>query len=214
MPFSRGSRLGKPVPGHRHRAWIGLLFPVLLVLASWRPSPPAPSLSGDFLVAVCEMGDPRFSQAVIYMVQHDSEGAMGLIINRPAGEVPLDEFLKGLELDPAGSGLQLRVYYGGPVEVHRGFVLHSPDVLEESSQVLEEGVALTLDASILRKIAQGRGPRHYVMALGYAGWAPGQLESELARGSWFTAEADPASIFSGEPEKLWEHLVERYIFRL
>jgi putative transcriptional regulator len=174
--------------------------------------PPAPTpgrIAGQFLVALEELRDPRFFHTVIYVVQHDRNGAMGLVINRPLGDVPVGELFTELGLDPRGSRATIRVHYGGPVEPRRGFMLHTTDYLNPASQLTSEGVALTVAPAILEAVARGGGPRRSLFALGYAGWAPGQLEAEIDHGAWVTVPSDPELIFGGEAERKWEHALAR-----
>ncbi|MEM6441309.1 MAG: YqgE/AlgH family protein, partial [Pseudomonadota bacterium] len=138
-------------------------------------------LQGELLVAMPGMGDPRFSHTVIYMCSHGAGGAMGLIVNKPAKELSFEALLKQLGIKaPPEEALQVRV--GGPVEVGRGFVLHTDDwEAPGATKPLRDGLALTATVDILREIARGKGPRQAALALGYAGWSAGQLEDELAR---------------------------------
>jgi putative transcriptional regulator len=171
---------------------------------------PAPSTAGRFLVASPELDDPNFRRTVIYMVEHDGDGAMGLVINRVLGSGPLASLLEGLELQaPADSEVEIRVHYGGPVERGRGFVLHSPDYQAETTVVLADFVAMTSSLDILGDIAAGKGPMRSLLALGYAGWAARQLEGELASGAWVIVDADAALLFDPDVEAKWQHALDR-----
>ena len=164
----------------------------------------AEHLSGRMLIAMPGMGDPRFDKTVIYMCSHTSEGAMGLVVNRPASGVTFNDLMKQLEIDvgPQSQGGDIR--FGGPVEVGRGFVLHSADFhVDESTMRVDERVSLTATLEILRAMAEGRGPRRRLIALGYSGWAPNQLEDELRRNGWLTCEADEELLFSDDDEGKW-----------
>ena len=180
------------------------------------PSQPSSSqsLKGYLLVATPGMGDPRFSQTVIYILGHGPDGAMGLIVNRPIGEVDFAELFAELGLDMLALPGKVMVHFGGPVEMHRGFLLHSVDVMLESSQIVADGVAVSTDPALLNSIAREKGPRHHLFALGYAGWAPQQLESEIDQGAWLTLEAEPTLVFPEDPEKVWQSLTDQEVLRL
>jgi putative transcriptional regulator len=160
-------------------------------------------LDGQLLVAMPGMPDARFARSVIYMCAHSDEGAMGLIVNQPAPQVNFSDLLVQLEVIrpeeairlPAQAGA-IQVLKGGPVESGRGFVLHSNDFfIDNSTLAIASGVCLTATIDILRAIAQGNGPDRALLALGYAGWAAGQLEAELQQNGWLHCPADPALIF-------------------
>lgn len=167
-------------------------------------------LAGRLLVASAEMGDPNFARTVIYMVQHDTTGALGLVVNNPIGEAPIDRLLEALGADAAGNGAQIKVYSGGPVDPSRGFVLHSTDVLISESKDVDGVFAVTTRPEILRAIAEGKGPKRALFILGYAGWAPGQLESEIAAGAWENVPPDETLIFEESDEAKWERAISRH----
>lgn len=171
------------------------------------------SLTGRFLVATSELREPRFKETVIYLLRHNSDGAVGLVVNRPLREIPLRELVEQ-DAQSEQPDAMITVYYGGPVQPTAGFILHSDDLNLESSEPVVEGVAVTTDPVLLQKIAAGEAPAHYLFALGYAGWAPGQLEGELAAGAWFEAEADPTLLFFESPVTLWKRLIDKYVVRL
>ncbi|MCG8360648.1 MAG: YqgE/AlgH family protein [Kiloniellales bacterium] len=171
---------------------------------------PAPSLAGRFLVAARGMRDPNFARTVIYMVQHDETGALGLVINRPLGEMPLSQVMTGLGLKGEGMEGSLRVHAGGPVEPNQPFLLHSSDVVVEQSMIVSQGVAVTSDPEILHRIGEGAGPRQALLVLGYSGWAPGQLEAEMARGDWGDVASDQAVVFDRDHETKWERTIQRF----
>ena len=172
-----------------------------------RPSGPASLgsgyLDGQMLVAMPSMTDERFQRSVIYLCAHSAEGAMGIVINRRAADLSFSDLLVQLGIIPEGEEIRLprtaermSVLMGGPVETSRGFVLHTPDFfLSESTLPIDDGVCLTATVDILRAIARGKGPASAVLALGYAGWSPGQLESEIQSNGWLNCPADPALIF-------------------
>jgi putative transcriptional regulator len=150
------------------------------------------------------MGDPRFAQTVILMVRHDADGAMGIIVNRPTAEVPAGKLLEGVGLDPAGAQGDIRLHYGGPVDRRQVLTLHTPEYATDGTLRVGTGMAMTGNPEILRAIGAGRGPRRFLVALGYAGWAPGQLEGELKAGGWFTVPADPTIVFDDKYDTKWK----------
>ncbi len=176
--------------------------------------PAAGNLTGQLLVATNELRDPRFVRTVVYMVRHDPGGAMGLVVNRPVGDVPLTDLLNRLGIEGQGAGGEIRLHYGGPVEPNRGFVLHTTDYKTEGTQVLPGGVALTSQTEVLRAIGAGTGPRRSLFTLGYAGWAPGQLEAEIAAGAWIIVPADAGLIFDERSDKKWERAMARRTIEL
>ena len=171
--------------------------------------PRSGGLVGQFLVAAEEMGDPRFVRTVILMIRHDASGAMGLIVNRPAGEVPIARLLQGIGLDATGARGDVRLHYGGPVEPQQGLTLHSPEYTIDGTLRVTADIAVTGNPEILRAIGTGRGPKRYLVALGYAGWAPGQLEGEMKAGGWIAVPADAALTFDEDAEKKWERAMAR-----
>lgn len=162
------------------------------------------SLTGQFLVATPTMTDPRFERTVILMARHDKDGAFGLIVNRLAAERPLSQLLEALGDKEAPVSGTVRLFAGGPVQPELGFVIHSADY--HSAQTLDVGgrVAVTMNREILRDIGIGKGPQKSMVLFGYAGWAPGQLEGEIARRSWTTVPAEGKLIFDEDREKLWD----------
>lgn len=160
-------------------------------------------LTGQLLIATPALSDGCFDRSVIYVCEHNAEGAMGVIINHPIANIRLGEILSALSLESAGDVGDLPVYFGGPVESHRGFVLHSDDVLVEDSVVGDGGMALTGSLSMLKNIAEGHGPKHGLLVLGYAGWSAGQLESEIEGGSWITAPASRELVFHADNDTKW-----------
>jgi putative transcriptional regulator len=172
------------------------------------------SLAGRLLVATEMLGDPRFARTVIYMVRHTEGGALGLVVNIPMGDAPFERALEpfGLEVPP-GSG-KVRVYYGGPVESQRGFVLHTPDWKGEGTLVIDAHFALSEDPKVLQAMARGSGPRRALFCLGYAGWAPGQLDAELGSGAWGIAPADERLVFDEDPKVKWIEATARRLLDL
>lgn len=161
------------------------------------------SLAGSLLVAMPQMSDPRFERAVIYMCAHNEEGAMGLVINKLFDQLSFGDLLEQLEIPSGPRTQQIRVHAGGPVEAGRGFVLHSDDYLREGTMPVDSGFALTATTDILRAIAEGDGPRTSILALGYAGWGPGQLEQEFVANGWLHVAADPELVFGADLEHKW-----------
>jgi putative transcriptional regulator len=165
-------------------------------------------LDGQMLVAMPSMGDDRFARAVIYVCAHSSEGAMGIIVNQPAPHISFPDLLVQLEVIPAADLIQLptsaggvKVLKGGPVDTRRGFVLHSADFfIENSTLPIDEGICLTATLDILKAIARGEGPASAILALGYAGWAPGQLEQEINQNGWLHCTADSELIFGQDTD--------------
>lgn len=171
-------------------------------------------LQGQFLVATSELQDPRFIRTVVYIVHHGADGAMGVVVNRPLQTVPLASLLKDLGLDSQGVKGDIRVYYGGPVEPTHGFVLHTTDYSPEGSQVVRDSIAVTGQPEILHAIGTGTGPRKSLFALGYAGWAPGQLEAEIKAGAWVVAPADERMLFDEHASTKWERAMARRIIQM
>jgi putative transcriptional regulator len=168
-------------------------------------SPTDPSfLGGQLLIAMPGMGDLRFERTVIFMCAHSAEGAMGLIVNKPAPELSFADLLAQLKI-PATIDLRgTRVHFGGPVEHGRGFVLHTPDYsVEESSLHVSPDFSMTATVDILQDMARGEGPQRALLALGYAGWGPGQLEGEIQANGWLTAPADAALVFDERDSDKW-----------
>ncbi len=167
-----------------------------------------PFLAGQLLVATQKLGDPRFANTVIYMVDHDAKGAMGLIVNRALGVGPLDKLLKGFGIEDEDLAGTIRLHYGGPVDTGHGFILHSTDYEGPGTRVVNKEMALTTKPEVLKAIAKGEGPKRSLFALGYAGWGPGQLEGEIARDDWVTAPADQDLIFSDDLESTWDRAIK------
>ncbi|SFA99978.1 putative transcriptional regulator [Poseidonocella pacifica] len=160
------------------------------------------NLTGHLLIAMPGMGDPRFEHAVVFLCAHSRDGAMGLIINKPA-DVRFAELLDQLEINGT-VGRDLGVHFGGPVESARGFVLHSSEYRSNiATMELAGGFGMTATLDILEDIAQGRGPDRLIMALGYAGWGPGQLEGEIAQNGWLTCAARSDIVFDLPDTQKW-----------
>ena len=174
-------------------------------------------LEGQLLIAMPAMSDRRFQRSVIYMCAHSSEGAMGLVINQRANHITAPDLLEKLGISPRNRDeeitsevLALSIQVGGPVETGRGFVLHSSDYFsEDSTLAIENDVCLTATIDSLKAIAQGNGPARALLALGYAGWSPGQLDEELAQASWLLAPVGADLIFGSAPAEMWDRAIER-----
>jgi len=167
-------------------------------------------LEGKLLIAMPGMADERFSQTVIYMCAHSSKGAMGIVINKPIPGLSFAELMKQLQIDTKPVAGDLPILYGGPVETGRGFVLHSGDYEgSDSTLPVSEEISLTATLDILRAIADGRGPKQALFALGYAGWGAGQVESEFQHNGWLHCEADPILVFGTDPNDKWKNALAR-----
>lgn len=174
-------------------------------------------LDGQMLVAMPGMSDERFQRTVIYLCAHSAEGAMGIVLNKPAADLSLPDLLVQLEIIPKKDAIRLDarlgrvpVLMGGPVETGRGFVLHTPDFfIEQSTLPINDGVCLTATVDILRAIAQGGGPENAILALGYAGWSAGQLETEIQANGWLNCPADDDLVFHTASATKYESAMRR-----
>tara|TARA_R110000868_G_scaffold134793_2_gene347019 strand:+ start:5734 stop:6321 length:588 start_codon:yes stop_codon:yes gene_type:complete len=161
-------------------------------------------LAGQLLVAMPQMLDERFAKTVIYMCAHTEDGAMGLVVNKVMENIDFPDLLDQLGLEPTPRGNDIRVHFGGPVESGRGFVLHSSDYVQDATMVIDDHIAMTATTDILRDIAEGEGPRNSLLALGYAGWGPGQLDTEIQANGWLSVDADDTLIFGTDPKTIWQ----------
>ena len=166
-------------------------------------------LTGQLLIAMPGMQDPRFARSVICLCSHSSEGAMGLVLNQPIKGLTFDSLLKQLKLEPNPPERRIRLVQGGPVESGRGFVLHSTDWSAEASLPVAEELAMTASLDILKALAEGGGPRQALLALGYAGWGPGQLEDEIQRNAWLNVPPDEALLFQAEAAGMWRQAMAK-----
>jgi putative transcriptional regulator len=160
-------------------------------------------LTGQLLIAMPAMADPRFAQSVIYLCAHTAEGAMGLVLNRPLQSPSFDDLLRQLEVAPVPPARRIRLCQGGPMDNGRGFVLHTSDWTGEGSLRVDDGLALTASLDVLKAIAEGGGPREGILALGYAGWGPGQLDAEMQQNAWLSVPADETIVFDGDHDTKW-----------
>lgn len=166
-------------------------------------------LVGQLLVAMPGMQDTRFAKTVIYMCAHNAEGAMGLVVNRSLDALSFPDLLEQLDINTSTMVDDVEVHFGGPVETGRGFVLHSQDYLQEGTMVVADGVALTATVEILRAIASGKGPHRHLLALGYAGWGPGQLDSEIKANGWLNVGADEGLVFDTDLNSKWDRAMAK-----
>ena len=161
------------------------------------------SLAGQLLVAMPQMQDPRFARSVILLCYHNEEGAMGLVVNKVIDQLTLPKLLEQLDIAAEGVNGAPQVYFGGPVEEGRGFVLHSADYVEDGTMIIADSLALTATLDILRAIGRGAGPRRSLLALGYAGWGPQQLDAEIQANGWLNVAADEDIVFGTSLDDKW-----------
>jgi putative transcriptional regulator len=194
-----------------------MTFTVLVALAALPAAAPSKlevvpediSLAGQLLVASPEIGDARFDRTVVLLLRHNRSGALGIVINRPIEEEPLASLMEAIGEEAAGVEGRVLLFAGGPVEPGVGFILHSVDYRRAETLDIDEHVAVTSTHEILSDIAHKKGPAKTLIAFGYSGWGPGQLESELAQHGWFTTPADPKLIFDDDREKVWQEALAR-----
>lgn len=218
-PGANGDDAGqtRPGPGRQERR-VSLLTegavdaaqPLDLEALGGELADPKACLSGHVLIAMPDMTDPRFERTVIFLCIHSSEGAMGLVINRPAQNITFPQLLSQLGIDSGNMLPKIDIHAGGPVDSSRGFVLHSSDYHNDDSTIEVPGrFGLTNTMDILEALAAGEGPAKAFLALGYAGWGPGQLEAELAANAWLNVPADPALLFDQEIDARYEAAMAR-----
>jgi len=181
-----GRRAAVRPPKHAAGDWLG---------SEW--------LTGQLLIAMPSMRDPRFAQSVICLCAHSEDGAMGLVLNRPLEKLSFTALLKQLGVAPVPPARHLRMLAGGPVDGGRGFVLHSGEWSTEGTIDVDSQTRLTSSIDVLRAVAGGGGPRDCILALGYAGWGPGQLEDEIAANSWLSVQPDETLLYATKPEDTW-----------
>src|SRR6202048_3657855 len=163
------------------------------------------SLTGQLLLAMPQMSDERFARSVVYICAHSGEaGAMGLVVNKLLGSLTMGELFAQLEIEQSGAAGGHPVHFGGPVDAGRGFVLHTADYREEATLHVDGDIAVTATLEVLRAIGEGRGPHQSLFALGYAGWAPGQLDAEIQANGWLSVGADSAIIFDPDHDQKWQ----------
>ncbi|WP_374443422.1 YqgE/AlgH family protein [Stella sp.] len=166
-------------------------------------------LTGSLLVAMPAIGDPRFEKSVIYLCAHSEGGAMGIVVNKVLGALTVSELMSQLSLEGSAATERMPVHFGGPVETGRGFVLHSSDHVYEGTLQIDERMALTATMDVLKAIAAGEGPKRALMALGYAGWGPGQLDQEIQANGWLQVPADEDLVFGTSLDEIWDRALKR-----
>jgi putative transcriptional regulator len=164
-------------------------------------------LDGQLLIAMPGMGDPRFDHAVIYMCAHSPEGAMGLVVNKLADNITFPDLLEQLDIPVGDPREAIQVHFGGPVEESRGFVLHSNDYSQDGSMPVDEEMALTASVDVLKAISLGQGPKMSMLALGYAGWGPGQLDAEIQANAWLHLASNDELVFGADQASKWSQAV-------
>jgi putative transcriptional regulator len=168
------------------------------------------TLAGDLLIAMPQMQDPRFARSVVYLCAHsEAEGAMGLVINKPLVSLSFEELCQHLKLEATRLNQPRPVHFGGPVDPGRGFVLHTADYAEGATLKIGGDFAVTATLDILRAIGAGGGPNRSILALGYAGWAPGQLDAEIQANGWLSVPADPDLVFDDDLDAKWQRALAK-----
>ena len=168
------------------------------------------SLAGQLLVAMPQMQDPRFARSVVYLCAHGGDsGAMGLIINKQLGSLTMGELFAQLDIEPSAVANLRPVHFGGPVEAGRGFVLHTADYREEATLHVDGNISVTATLEVLRAIGKDQGPRQSLFALGYAGWAPGQLDAEIQANGWLSVAADDEIVFDSDQDRKWNRALAK-----
>ena len=167
------------------------------------------TMTGQVLIAMPAMDNPQFATSVIYVCAHTADGAMGIVVNRPLASPSFADLLQQLGIDPVPPARSIRLCQGGPVDHARGFVLHSADWTGDGSLRVDDQTALTASLDILKAIAGGGGPQFGLLALGYAGWGPGQLEQEIGQNAWLTAPADAALLFDDQHQTKWRRALAK-----
>lgn len=166
------------------------------------------SLANQFLIAMPALDDSYFGRTVIYLCEHDDEGAMGLVVNRTT-DLSIEQVLEEMNLkEGLNTAIEQKVLSGGPVQTDRGFILHNGEKQWSSSLQLSEQIIITTSKDILTNLDTPAGPEKYLMALGYAGWSAGQLEQEILDNTWLTVDADPSIIFDTPADQRWEKAVQ------
>ncbi|RAU22144.1 YqgE/AlgH family protein [Paramagnetospirillum kuznetsovii] len=166
-------------------------------------------LAGQILIAMPQMSDERFARSVVYLCAHNADGAMGIVVNRLFGGITFPQLLDQLDIPPTPECDQIRIHFGGPVESGRGFVLHTTDYAQENTMMVADGVALTATVDVLRAMAEGTGPAQSLLALGYAGWGSGQLDSEIRENAWLNVPADADLLFGRDLEHKYEQAIHK-----
>ena len=194
-------------------AFAAVLVPATLLHAALPTETNIPDrvfLTGQLLIASPQLRQPTFDHAVILIVQHSRDGALGVVINRPAERKSIARLLTAMGGDGRGIADSVRIFAGGPVEPHVGVVIHSADYRHAETVDIDGRVALTPAIDVLRDIGLGKGPAKILVAFGYAGWSPSQLEDEIGQGAWATVPEDPALVFDDDRTKVWADALARY----
>jgi putative transcriptional regulator len=197
------------LPSHKSVSHVSLMVLAALCLAGQtaglRGQEVIMDLTGQLLIAMPGMDDPRFARSVVFICTHTDAGAMGLMINKLVGDMTLREVFERMEMETAGDSAIAPVFFGGPVGTERGFVLHrDANRLHSDPLVIPDGYVLTATQDILSDLAEGQGPAPFLFTLGYAGWSPGQLENEIAHNGWLTARASPDLVFGTPHDDVWD----------
>lgn len=212
-PLGRGLGATPRLPrSSRRLAWLARRDQIRSMEQSPKPADEpgdADFLTGHLLIAMPTMEDPRFAHSVIYLCAHTPEGAMGLVLNRPLQKPKFDDLLRQLEVAPVPPARRIRLCQGGPMDNARGFVLHTTDWTGEGSLRVNDAVALTASLDVLKAIAEGNGPREGILALGYAGWGPGQLDAEIQQNAWLSVPADETIVFDGDHDTKWRRALAK-----
>ncbi len=166
-------------------------------------------LTGQLLIAMPAMRDTRFEKTVIYMCIHNAEGAMGLVVNRAIDSITFPELLSQLEIETNRQPPSLPVHFGGPVETGRGFVLHTAEYGQSGTVMVDDHIGLTATVDILKDLAALQGPQNCLLALGYAGWGPGQLDGEIQQNAWLHVRADDDLVFDTQLDNKWDRAVAK-----
>ncbi|OAN42976.1 hypothetical protein A6A04_09740 [Paramagnetospirillum marisnigri] len=166
-------------------------------------------LAGQILIAMPQMEDERFARSIVYLCAHSADGAMGIVVNRLFGGITFPQLLEQLDIPPTPECEQIRIHFGGPVESGRGFVLHTADYIQENTMMVADGVALTATVDVLKAMAAGTGPSQSLLALGYAGWSSGQLDSEIRENAWLNVPADADLLFGRDLEHKYEQAIAK-----
>ncbi len=170
---------------------------------------PSASLVGRFLVAAPSMPDERFQKSVVFICKHDTDGALGIIVNNKVEDLPLGQVFKQLGIDVPETATERPVLFGGPMEPTRGLVLHSADYKREETLLIEGGMALTASLEVLKDMAGGHGPKEAWLALGHSSWEPGQLDLEMQDNAWLVVDGDPALVFDPDFPGKWNRALDR-----
>src|SRR5215813_4511747 len=193
--------------------WLGATVVAGLIAAAptqWSAAEQPEQITGRLLVAAPKMEDSTFAKSVIFMVAHDDNGSLGLIINEPVKDISFGELFDLMRQSHGDLARKVTVHFGGPVEPRTGFVLHSKDFMLPQHELAAGDVAVTTDADMLTAIAEGHGPAKYIVTLGYAGWGPGQLEMEMQQGDWLVVPSDPDLIFAPDAKQIWQRAVAKH----